>query len=408
MDDNSGAVAHTTLVMDDTSICLCYDDLHWFLSELQSRGAPLGIHLSLTKTKILTSLTGQPPQLSPDNQDDLNKALLFLNPQQPTTAEITDGTRFLGHSIGNVDFTQPFITNRLHTISTNLDKVMLIPHDQTKTIMYRYSLATAISHLLWADILTQAPNSATSSDWSSPITTHLDSIHEDTFLQRITQHHNPLPNYARQIATLPERHGGLGIPNAHAIAFPSLIGTMTRSLRLASDTNFLSAYHANLIHDWPNSPIPLFQTFAHALALFDITPTATDSLHSLVLHLPPNIQHQLTNQTITRTTISQLIVATLPHLQPTLPSALSPLISSALHQPCRFLPFHLPDHLYKLTITRKLRLPISPSTTTTTCLCQPPSAPTALDPYGDHLFTCRKAPKTHASNIIRDALYNIL
>ena len=54
---------------------------------------------------------------------------------------------------------------------------------------------------------------------------------------------------------------------------------------------------------------------------------------------------------------------------------------------------------------RKLRLPLFAVTANQTCLCHKDHP---LDPYGDHLFSCSKSPKTHASNTIRDALFSVL
>ena len=190
------------------------------------------------------------PNLSSQDSHALHQALTFLNPQQPTNAEITTGIRFLGHPIGSTAFIHNFTTQRLDKILANLERVLLLPHTQTQ-----------INHLLWADILTHPPQTASSPWWTSPITAHLDSIHE-SFLQRLTQQHQPLPPHALCIATLPERHGGLGIPNSRAIALPSFIGTMAHSLRLAASENILSHYHSTIFQNWPSKPLPLFRALS--------------------------------------------------------------------------------------------------------------------------------------------------
>ena len=406
MDDDHGATAHTTSILDDTSICLCFQDLPWFLTQLQTRGAPFGIHISLSKIKIMTSTSGRSPlqDLQPPDAHALSTALAFLNPQNPSAAEITTGIRFLGHPIGHPNFVHSFIMQRLTTAASHLERVMLLPNAQTRSIMYRFSIATNISHLLWADILMSATNQL-DAYWSSSITHALDTLHT-TFLQRSTQQHQPLPPHALLIATLPKRHGGLGIPSAHTMALPSLISTITRSLTLANPPNTpttLTPYHSNLFRDWHASHLPFFHTFLHALAAFHITTSSTDPVSQLLQHLPNNIQNNLTDQTIQQSHLPRLIATFPSHLLPSLPSTLSPFISRALHQPRHFHPFHIPDHLYTIILNRKLRLPLLPNTHH--CQCKQPNAP---DPYGDHLFSCRKAPKTHASNTIRDGLFQIL
>ena len=86
-----------------------------------------------------------------------------------------------------------------------------------------------------------------------------------------------------------------------------------------------------------------------------------------------------------------------------LPSLLCPLTSIPLHSlPC-FLPTNrMPPTNWRLLFQRKLCLLLAPNLPST-CTCGKP-----LDPYGDHLFTCRRNSKTTLSNKICNTFHTIL
>jgi hypothetical protein len=79
-DDGLGSVAASYSYIDDTFLFLSYDDLPWYIRQFQILGAPLGIHLNTTKTKILTVTTDSPsaPLLSPAQNTSLQEALALL------------------------------------------------------------------------------------------------------------------------------------------------------------------------------------------------------------------------------------------------------------------------------------------------------------------------------------------
>ena len=155
-DDNRGSKAHTTSIMDDKSVCLSHTDLPWFIRRFQELGDPMGIHLSCSKTKILTSTNGISPisALPAEAAAALTEALSLLAPSDPHTAELTIETRFLGYPIGNANFAQTFIQKKITELRKHTDSILQLPNVQTKAIMYRFSIATSINHLLSADILT--------------------------------------------------------------------------------------------------------------------------------------------------------------------------------------------------------------------------------------------------------------
>jgi hypothetical protein len=93
--------------IDDTGCFLTAVDLPWFIRRLQELGPPIGLHLNLGKTKILTSTTGQSPipRLPRATQECLEEALNLLGPD----AEQTSGVRFLGQPMGGPAFISAFL-----------------------------------------------------------------------------------------------------------------------------------------------------------------------------------------------------------------------------------------------------------------------------------------------------------
>ena len=162
-------------IVDDTSACLAYTDLPWFLSEFQRRGAPFGIFLNLTKTLILTSITGLSPMpfLSSSNQQALQQALDMLE-----SKEQINGTRYLGIPIGSPDYANNFLQDKATTYETNLDRLRQRLRDmQTKSCLLRYSAAPSLAHLFAADIYYNAnPTTAPLALWASNFTTRTNQL----------------------------------------------------------------------------------------------------------------------------------------------------------------------------------------------------------------------------------------
>jgi hypothetical protein len=118
--------------MDDTSICLPHDDLHWYLTELQRLGPNDGLHLSLPKTSILTTSSGSSILgtdsdhvagiqtgshqhcLSGPAMGSLQAALALLaSPHRRGPPEITAGARLLGLPIGSDTFCSNYLSTHL-------------------------------------------------------------------------------------------------------------------------------------------------------------------------------------------------------------------------------------------------------------------------------------------------------
>ena len=409
-DDNLGGLAHTASVMDDTSVCLLHEDLMPFLHQIDTLGKPFGIHLNKGKTRILSSTNGTSPVnlLSPANRAHLQNALSFLNPINPADAEITTGTRFLGHPIGNDAFIQQFLSTKLDNIEQSALAIRALHNSQTKSILFRSCILPKITHLLTADILLllrhRSNTPPTSTLWQHFLSPRLDNITK-TFLQHLT-HTQQIPDHSLYIAHLSSALGGLGYPCHRTTAVPSLLNSLGRSLRLATNQHYPKA-HTSIFFHQPSGPLThslqhhrtLPELHSHFSSLFPPSlPFRVADFHTY----PPDAQRQLavTNQ---ETHLLPLIVAsTPPELRRSLPSALSSLTSNPLHQP-RFLNhFRIPNSLFETAVSRKLRLPFLPHHFPTHCFC---ASHPRLDPYGDHLFSCQKHHKTKLSNKLRDAVY---
>ena len=161
--------------------------------------------------------------------------------------------------------------------------------------------------------------------------------------------------------------------------------------------------HKAAFTDWQHSELPWFQAFRRSIALYthELAPaplTNTDLYDK-------NTHHHLAHHTLVEHLVPSLLSATPPELLPSLPSALSPLTSLALHLPRTAEHFRIPNDLFLTALRRKLRLPVLPDHLRGKCRC--PSCPT-LDPQGDHLFSCSMASKTALSNAVRDTVYDLL
>ena len=407
-DDGKGGQAHTASIMDDTSICLPHEDLPWFIQRFEELGRPLGVDLNKQKTLILTTTTGTSPtdSLPAENKQCLLQALAMLDPLHPEQREITGGTRFLGQPIGSQDFAKHFINLRLQAMAAKIDLLAHLPDLQTRSHLFRYSVVPSILHLLPADLVLAHPApQSTTTHWRSPTTAETQRL-VTKFLSQVTAlPTDDITTTATLIASLPNRLGGLGYNNASAAARPSMITQTARTIKLAASTETpVPGPHKHFWSDWEHSDLPWLVTYRRSIALYthEFAPDAISN----PAHFDRTTHRNLLHHTMVEHTVPALIEATPPELRPSLPSALSPLTSLALHLPRTAEAFRLDNATFSTAIKRKLRLPVLPvSLRGHKCTC--PAAP-KLDPEGDHFFSCAAAHKTALSNTIRDAVFDVL
>ena len=332
-DDGLGGKAHTASIMDDTSVCLPHTDLHWFLQRFTELGKPLGIILNQRKTKILTSTTGTSPQLSLPHRDGLDQALTFLSPTDPTSAEITDGVRFLGQPIGSIQFAQAYIKQKLTTLNERIEYLDQLNDLQTQGALFRFSIMALLLHLLPADILLahQDPNPRTTL-WSSPVTHQTDRLIVKFLAQTTSLPEDAITTPSTLIASLPQRLGGLGFHHAAAAAYPRLITQTARAIQLASSTaEPVPSIHKQEYENWQHSTNPGLVTFRKALSL--LANELADAALFDITRFDQHTHHGQTNHILREHVMPRLMETTPPDQRIFLPSLLNPLTSMALTMP---------------------------------------------------------------------------
>ena len=410
-DDNKGGVAHTASIMDDTSVCLPHCDLPWFLSRFQELGAPLGIILNHSKTKILTTTTGNTAcdTLPRRAQQKVQEALSFLCPEEPERAEITTGVRFLGQPIGSHVFAKQYIRERLDKLVDTMDRISQLQNLQTQHTLYKFSLVASIMHLLPSDITLANPaGDQRSTMWDSDTTRRTDKL-TARFLARLTSTRDTDVNEtAIIIASLPQRLGGLGYQMASSAAYPRFLTQTVRAIKLASSTDTpIPHVHSRPFLNWEDSTTSTMTKFRKGLSLF------AHELADKALYTPSrydkHTHNSMMNHIMREHAIARLFTITDANQRIFLPSLLSPLTSMVFSLPLTASEFRLENAVFKTAMKRKLRLPVfsqDPNQPAPhSCKC---AKKTILDAHGDHLFSCSAASKTPLSNAIRDTLFDVL
>jgi hypothetical protein len=404
---------------DDTSIFLRYRDILWFYKRFQVLGKPNGIQINFSKTNIFTTTSGISPLalLPPDQAQHLQEALDFLIAHGAPSPEITTGVRFLGFPLGNQSFAQQYLTKSISTYSTTLDKLSHRLSDrQTQSTLFRACAQSTIPHILAADVYhfatvddTAHPKQA----WSSPYLSAINN-RSHAFLRGLTSHPDELPDYSIAIAYHPASMGGVGYRDHAVAAIPNFIISLGRSIQYAQHgiqidgtTLKLLTSHSRSLTSWsnPRSQRQLFRLFSHyapqTLVSDNNLSTLTTTLKTLSFQGLPSKLYR----TFKRLQLDALLTDAPDHVSIALPSLLSPLTSLPLHSlPRNNADNRLNNNHFRTLLQRKLRLPVlPPHLHNQLCSCGQ-----ALDPYGDHFFSCRKHPKSTLSNACRDTIHTIL
>ena len=409
-DDEMGGVGHTASIMDDTSVCLPHCDVPWFLKRFEALGQPLGIILNKSKTTILTSTDGTPPDtLDPTDKQHLEQALSFLSPADPAKAEITNGVRFLGQPIGSSKFAQQYIQNKVKKMHHKLDCLLQLPDLQTKHNLFKFTMVSSLLHLLPSDVyLAHTTTNPRTTLWSSPTTLETEKI-VARFLSELTSlPETEIRPSACLIAAMPQRLGGLGYQQAATSAYPRLLTQTARAIALATSSETpIPRVHRRELNNWQESTDEYMTIFRKTLSLY------AKEYAEEQLYTPKRYDHtthnRLLHHTVQEHTLPRLVAETPPEQRTFLPGLLSPLTSLALSLPLTATQFRYPNEVFQTAIKRKLRLPLFVNDPTQSwpqkCRC---SKTKTIDPLGDHLFSCTSASKTALSNAIRDTLFDVL
>jgi hypothetical protein len=186
-DDGHGGVSVPMGYVDDKNVCLYIEDVHFFLSEFQSRAAPAGMFLNTNKTRILTSTNGTSAipairqQYGPAIADSIQSAIVTFStkptptPSDPTSTspvEITTGLRVLGQPVGSKQFAKEFFESAISNIEHQVSKLFDSLSDKA-TILRLFSTCAMHKnpHLLGSEVLYTMDTVAPSSwdDWNGAL-----------------------------------------------------------------------------------------------------------------------------------------------------------------------------------------------------------------------------------------------
>jgi hypothetical protein len=144
-----------------------------------------------------------------------------------TTAEIQEsGVQLLGTAVGTESFRRVFLLSKVETMLTKVHKVLRLPR-QAAFLLLRECVAPTLLHLL---------RCLESSDLSDQWQRATAALHEAArMLAAVPQ----LDDAARTIATLPIRHGGLGLPDYGAIRPHARLSSKELCIEFA---NFVEAF----------------------------------------------------------------------------------------------------------------------------------------------------------------------
>jgi hypothetical protein len=350
---------------DDTSIVVPYEDIPWFLTTFQTLGNPLGIHLNLTKTQILMSLTDESPleHLSLTQQQSLIQAMTMVSSQ----AEQRHGIRLLGQPIGSQSFADNFINDKISKLQDTINtKLFHRIHDlQTQLAMLKNCIIPSVQHLLATHVCHTFTQQMIQDlhQWHSPTTLQLHIIIQNA-IASLTKC-DVLPLHTIPIIHLPALLGGLGLRDPIATAIPAALTTFTRSIRYAlhgipctGTSVTLPSIHRHCFRHTAHNPI----LSHYGPELLSKLPQQTNTwktmdnfirnapLHRIQKHLYH--QHQLDVKTNLASHLNPDIASVL------LPSLLSPLTSIPLLSLSRCIATNrIPNQHFWILLQRKLRMP---------------------------------------------------
>jgi hypothetical protein len=449
--------------MDDTNVMLPIDDVEWFLKRVTALGKPVGVIIGKDKTKILTNIhrISILNMLPTGQAASLKRAIDTF-----TTGECTTGLRILGSPLGSLPFQASYTDNFTQTMVTDTDTMCkTLPDPQTVVQIYKECLVTRVPFQLTADILTHVDPTAlpvNNLEWSSPLTTAVRQTTRD-IIGHATQL-DTIPEYALEMACIPESLNGLGFTSPERIAVLLFLLPLFRTIRYATvgipldkGTVSLGQYYNSLFEHWATSDDLLFVTMRHyasPLAEDMHIPakfSGMDPMEYLVCwHNLGSFQHKRTTAAFAHRKKS-LIKDPKPFLGCTATSTWTrqlhapgiaedeniPLYEASQDIPmdlwhwtedittdnvrlglhglfCSAVEAHfitatqlepahrLSPHLFRIAMARRLRLPVH--TYRKKCKCK-----RWLDIFGDHYFDCHKhLPWTALHNKVRDGFYHII
>eukprot|EP00978_Attheya_sp_CCMP212_P013732 scaffold34572_cov54-Attheya_sp.AAC.2 len=290
-----------------------------------------------------------------------------------------------------------------------------LPSLQTSTCLFKHCLLACLPNHSYTDVLTSPlpPQHQDPFCRQTPHTQRIDLLTKNA-LKYATGHSNITPS-SLQLSQLPTRHEGCGLYDSKFSTSSAFIFQCIRCIRYATTGIRFTKDHCvilptsitSLYTNWPTLSLPFFQ---HLQAEINILVPFHPELSNLK---DPN--SFLANEAPLPTLQQFLLIPGTPsiikrflHFVPpehtlhyasarqsfTMQAVLD---SSRLKQD-----HHLSNDKFRITLCCHFRLPII-SSPLPKCNCG-----TILDPYGDHLFSCKSHSKTTIHNKFRDSFFLIL
>jgi Reverse transcriptase (RNA-dependent DNA polymerase) len=399
--------------MDDTHSIARLSDVPFIFHFLDEHGPPLGLVLSRDKCRILLSTSGSFPfsRLPATLVRDLEcVAATFCR----GTFEFW-GLDILGIPIGN----PKLVADSLSDFMAQFDRTLNLLHSQNLALRSRLRLfllcaQAQIPFRLFADACLPSTTLALSGS-SSPFISRLQGSIQ-RFLATLVHSSEPaFPDYAWDLATLPIKHGGLGVQDPASFSLVAFIRPILRSLQYIHrgfpvgtsqrdvETSWVSLppYLRSVFADWESSSVPWLVKFRTCATSFLQLVSSDTNIHSLVSAsdspslscLTSAHHHLLYENYIQRRSHFPYAVQV---AEPSLRSVFTSIALTSL--PFQVAAYRMEDSLFLLGLKRKLRLPLGPLHSHCSC-------GSMMDDYGDHFYSCLKRSKTVLHNRIRDSFY---
>jgi hypothetical protein len=212
-DDGLGSESHSSSLMDHTHTFLHPQDIIPFLQHFQMLGAPLGLHLNLTKTKLLTTTTEMSIRNQPStpHTEALIQALDYIQQQDPSNPdpEVATGVWFLGQPLGSREFANQYLATAATTYKDNLTKLCTHLTDcHSMFQLFKSCPQPSLQHLIASDIYYNCDpdNPDNPHSWTSSFQTAITQVNA-AFLASLGDTHS-LPDTAWQLARHPFCLGG--------------------------------------------------------------------------------------------------------------------------------------------------------------------------------------------------------
>ncbi|MGH7955313.1 MAG: reverse transcriptase domain-containing protein, partial [Gloeomargaritales cyanobacterium] len=422
-DDGFGSSTDIFAFLDDTQTVVPYKDLLFLFRRFTELGAPLGCVLAQGKCTIMTATSCVSPKefLSADNRNDLEEAL--NNFCGGPSGELLQGTRLLGYPLGKSTYVKIALqkaVNDLTATTTTLNNTISDP--QIKFILFKTCIQPRIGHLELSDML-QDPQGI-----MAPTEFTITSLNTTRSFLSTLLHGENSNHHLSQLSLLqaiqPVGNGGLGLRSTQDSRIGRYLTSTIRAFRHSKDdialptptddehpplTICLPSSIKHLYHPWrTTSPLLVtiineFQCHLHHLPQYKDIP---------IPDLPDYITGQDRLTSLSRTIYRHQVATKLQTHVKSLPMknriALDSLQNHLATVPLAHLTRRIPSNRlppadFRTLLGISICDDIFDGPLPTRCFCDNAN----FDPTEHHYFSCAEIHKTHAHDLVRDAIRTI-